>query len=139
MASRSSRCRGERRAARRHDRGQGARRRQDRADADKLLQAAYEDAKAIIVRERGVVEALRDALVAHDELIGGEIIAVVESVPASEAGARSRPQPSGPHRQGQLSFAIEVAAMAPPCVQRRHDGTVHSTPWGTRRWLSWAP
>ena len=70
-----------------------------RADADKLLQAAYEDAKAIIVRERGVVEALRDALVAHDELIGGEIIAVVESVP----GVRGR---------GKVTAATQLGLIA---------------------------
>ncbi len=69
---------------------------------DEMLDAAYREAKAIVWRERLVLEALRDALVARDELVGREITEVIEAVPGAAGRGRvsvrapiaSRPTPS---------------------------------------------
>ncbi len=60
--------------------------RQMRADAEKLLNDAYADSEAVIRRHTGVVTALADALVERSELIGSEIIEVVESVAGPDKG-----------------------------------------------------
>lgn len=51
-----------------------------------LLDAAREAAKAILTSQRNVVEALRDALVERDELVGAEITAVIAAVQAPPPG-----------------------------------------------------
>jgi ATP-dependent Zn protease len=63
-----------------------------RAELDKLLSGSREAAKGIVEAHPEVVEALRDALLERDELVGSEITDVIESVvaEASEpADARS--------------------------------------------------
>ena len=68
---------------------------QCREAVDRLLEQALGDAKAIVWRERPVLEALRDALVARDELVGHEILEVIEGVPgvAGRGRATSAPPP----------------------------------------------
>ena len=51
-----------------------------RAELDTLLMASCDAAKAIVTAHPEVVEALRDALLERDELVGSEITEVVESV-----------------------------------------------------------
>jgi cell division protease FtsH len=60
--------------------------RQMRTDVEKLLVEAYADAEAVLRRHTGVVAALADALVARSELIGSEIIEVIESVAGASMG-----------------------------------------------------
>jgi ATP-dependent Zn protease len=62
-----------------------------RAELDELLSGSCEAAKAIVEAHPEVVEALRDALLERDELVGSEITDVIESVllNASEAAVRS--------------------------------------------------
>ena len=52
-----------------------------RATLESLLRKAHDDARAIIEAEHAVVIALRDELVARDELVGREILEVIEGVP----------------------------------------------------------
>jgi cell division protease FtsH len=60
--------------------------RQMRADAEKLLNEAYADSEAVLRRHSGVVTALAEALVDRRELIGSEIITVIESVAGADKG-----------------------------------------------------
>ncbi len=60
--------------------------RQMRADAEKLLRNAYSDAEAVLRRHSEVVTALATALVERRELIGSEIIEVIESVAGPDKG-----------------------------------------------------
>jgi len=62
-----------------------------RAELDELLAGSRDAAKAIVEAHPEVVEALRDALLERDELVGSEITDVIESVllNASEAAVRS--------------------------------------------------
>jgi cell division protease FtsH len=60
--------------------------RQMRADAEKLLDNAYADAEAVLRRHRNVVTELATALVQRRELIGSEIIEVIESVAGADKG-----------------------------------------------------
>ncbi len=50
-----------------------------RAELDALLMGSCDAAKAIVVEHGAVVEALRDALLDRDELVGSEITEVIES------------------------------------------------------------
>ena len=50
-----------------------------RAELDTLLMGACDGAKAIVAEHPEVVEALRDALLERDELVGSEITEVIES------------------------------------------------------------
>ena len=50
-----------------------------RAELDALLMGVCDAAKAIVEAHPEVVEALRDALLDHDELVGAEITQVIES------------------------------------------------------------
>ncbi len=59
---------------------------QMRADAEKLLGEAYADSEAVLRRHSGVVTALAGALVDRRELIGSEIIEVIESVAGADKG-----------------------------------------------------
>jgi ATP-dependent Zn protease len=49
-----------------------------RAELDALLMSSCDVAKDIVSRHPEVVEALRDALLEHDELVGNEITDVIE-------------------------------------------------------------
>jgi cell division protease FtsH len=60
--------------------------RQMRADAEKLLNEAYADSEAVLRRHSGVVTALAEALVDRRELIGSQIITVIESVAGADKG-----------------------------------------------------
>jgi cell division protease FtsH len=60
--------------------------RQMRADVEKLLSEAYADAEAVLRRHNVVVTTLAEALVDRRELIGSEIIEVIESVAGSDNG-----------------------------------------------------
>jgi ATP-dependent Zn protease len=51
-----------------------------RERADSLLRDAYNDARAVLTKEEAVMNALRDALMERSELVGSEIIEVIESV-----------------------------------------------------------
>jgi ATP-dependent Zn protease len=66
-----------------------------RAELDALLMGSCDAAKAIVVAHPEVVEALRDALLEHDELVGTEITHVIESAlretPESGVIAELRP------------------------------------------------
>jgi hypothetical protein len=50
-----------------------------RAELDKLLMGSCDAATAIVAAHPEVVEALRDALLERDELVGSEITDVIES------------------------------------------------------------
>lgn len=60
--------------------------RQMRADAERLLDNAYADAEAVLRRHSDVVTALATALVERRELIGSEIIGVIEVVVGADKG-----------------------------------------------------
>jgi cell division protease FtsH len=60
--------------------------RQMRTDVEKLLKEAYADAKAVLERHAPVVGALAEALIGRGELIGREIIEVIESAAGTEKG-----------------------------------------------------
>jgi cell division protease FtsH len=60
--------------------------RQMRTDVEKLLKEAYAEAEAVLDRHRAVVTVLADALVERGELIGSEIIDVIESAADAEKG-----------------------------------------------------
>jgi cell division protease FtsH len=65
-----------------------------RAELDTLLMGSCDAAKAIVSTHTQVVEALRDALLERDELVGTEITEVIEAAlnaPASAAIAELRP------------------------------------------------
>ena len=50
-----------------------------RAELDTLLMGSCDGAKAIVEAHAHVVEALRDALLERDELVGSEITDVIET------------------------------------------------------------
>jgi hypothetical protein len=54
-----------------------------REAVDRILNGAKTDVRSLLDEHRHVVEALRDALVDRDELIGDEIVAVIEAAMAS--------------------------------------------------------
>ena len=56
-----------------------------RAEVARLLQAARVEVTGFIEANRHVVEALRDALLARDELVGDDIVAVIDGVVAQPA------------------------------------------------------
>ena len=75
-----------------------------RAELDALLDSSR-DAARIIVSEHGeVVEALRDALLLRDELVGREITDVITHCVAQTAGT-PRALPHGPHRRRRTDIA----------------------------------
>ena len=58
-----------------------------RDEVEHLLARSKGDARSMLEDNRHVVEALRDALLARDELIGPEIIEVIQAArPARQAG-----------------------------------------------------
>lgn len=60
--------------------------RQMRADAERLLNESYADAESVCRRHNAVVTALAEALVERSELIGSEIIDVIETVSGAAKG-----------------------------------------------------
>jgi ATP-dependent Zn protease len=66
-----------------------------RAELDTLLMGSCDAAKAIVSSHPDVVEALRDALLERDELVGSEITEVIEAVlHAPEPGVIAELRPS---------------------------------------------
>jgi hypothetical protein len=67
-----------------------------RAELDELLSGSREAAKSIVEAHPEAVEALRDALLERDELVGSEITDVIESALAqvSEPAALLTPDPA---------------------------------------------
>jgi len=57
-----------------------------RSEVERLLAAARDGVRDMLGRSRHVVEALRDALLERDELVGHEIVEVIE---AAESGRRT--------------------------------------------------
>jgi hypothetical protein len=67
-----------------------------RAELDTLLMGSCDSAKAIVTAHPEVVEALRDALLKRDELVGSEITEVVEAaLNAPKPAAIAELRPSG--------------------------------------------
>src|SRR5262249_31605812 len=60
-------------------------------EAEGILTAQKERALEVIGANRDIVEALRDALVERDELIGDEILDVINGAVARRGGAGVRP------------------------------------------------
>src|SRR6202012_2263467 len=60
--------------------------RQMRAEVDKMLGRAYTEAEDILNRNRTVVDALAEAVVQRGELLGNEIIEVIEATGAAAGG-----------------------------------------------------
>jgi ATP-dependent Zn protease len=54
-----------------------------RASVERILAGAKEEVRTLLDAHRNLVESLRDALLEHDELVGDEILAVLEPAPAS--------------------------------------------------------
>ncbi len=54
-----------------------------RAEVDELLRAQKAAAIALLEENRDLVEALRDALLEHEELLGDEILSVLETTTGS--------------------------------------------------------
>ena len=81
-------------------RGQGAVRRRLPASASKRILDAGQGAADRHARRRTahVVEALRDALLERDELVGEEITAVIDGAPRPAAAGRSRSTSARPKR-----------------------------------------
>ncbi len=72
-----------------------------RAAVEEILESARATAAAIVERDEPVVAALRDALLERDELVGPEILAVIESVDPRVidlTDRRAATLPSGDHR-----------------------------------------
>lgn len=69
-----------------------------RQAVEAFLGSAHSNAREVLLAQRHVVEALRDALLEHDELIGDEITGVIADAIRRQAAAspRSGPVQSGP-------------------------------------------
>jgi len=50
-----------------------------RLEVDELLHRQKAEAIALLIENRDLVEALRDALLEHEELLGDEILSVLET------------------------------------------------------------
>jgi cell division protease FtsH len=69
-----------------------------RAELDALLVSSRDAARAIVSEHGAVVEALRDALMERDELVGGEITEVITGCLSLPPGTLPE-LPRGPHRR----------------------------------------
>jgi ATP-dependent Zn protease len=84
-----------------------------RAELDALLVSSRDDARAIVAEHGVVVEALRDALMERDELVGHEITDVITRCLSQTAGA-SPVLPRSPHRRRRTDVpSPSVGAEAP--------------------------
>jgi cell division protease FtsH len=75
-----------------------------RAELDALLASSRDAARAIVAEHGAVVEALRDALMERDELVGHEITDVITGCLAQTTGG-ARELPRGPHRRRRTDLA----------------------------------
>jgi cell division protease FtsH len=74
-----------------------------RAELDRLLHEAHDDARLLLEEHRPVTEALRDALLERDELIGEQILGVIHGAQGSPSGflrVASEPRATNPVAQG---------------------------------------
>jgi len=62
-----------------------------RARVEQVLEGAKARVHLMLDGNRGVVEALRDALLDRDELVGDEILAVIATASVADSGS---PQPA---------------------------------------------
>jgi cell division protease FtsH len=76
-----------------------------RAEVEGLLVAAKASVKQMLDEHRNVVEALRDALLDREELIGDEILAVIRSSPSGAAGS---PSPDSDWAGGSRRMALDT-------------------------------
>jgi ATP-dependent Zn protease len=76
-----------------------------RAELDALLVSSRDDARAIVTEHGEVVEALRDALMERDELVGHEITDVIADCLAQTTGGSPVLQ-RGPHRRRRTDVAV---------------------------------
>jgi cell division protease FtsH len=76
-----------------------------RAELDALLVSSRDDARAIVTEHGEVVEALRDALMERDELVGPEITDVITGCLSQTAGG-SPVLPRGPHRRRRTDAPV---------------------------------
>ena len=70
-----------------------------RAELDALLASSRDAARAIVTEHGEVVEALRDALMERDELVGREITDVITRLPGADVRTGAQELPRGPHRR----------------------------------------
>jgi cell division protease FtsH len=77
-----------------------------RAELDALLVSSRDAARAIVAEHGNVVEALRDALMDRDELVGGEITDVIAGCVSQTAG-NPRTLAHGPHRRRRTDVAVQ--------------------------------
>ena len=83
-----------------------------RAEVEDLLATAKASVAGMLDEHRDVVEALRDALLEREELIGDEILEVIRSVPAAAAAAAAAtPAPV-------VSFRLGPPVVRRPTVAR---------------------
>ena len=125
-----------------------------RAELDTLLMGSCDAAKAIVEAHPEVVEALRDALLDRDELVGAEITDVIESAlhGAPEPGVIAELRPSksvggrglihslprlpcgrGDRKRGNDGEGIETGARPPDRRARRPGRRDRARPPGTPR------
>jgi cell division protease FtsH len=96
-----------------------------RKKVDQLLEAARDEARHVLVSYRPVVEALRDALVVRDELVGEEITEVVQAAVAVVPALG----PHGPARAGAPE--PEPAAVGGPVAPGAPPGVIDIRPSST--------
>jgi ATP-dependent Zn protease len=75
-----------------------------------LLQAQKERIAGLLAANRDLVDALRDALIARDELVGEEIVAVIHEALARREQPGSAETPSQPLAVIDLTNGTEAAA-----------------------------
>ena len=97
-----------------------------RAELDALLASSRDAARAIVTEHGNVVEALRDALLERDELVGPEIIDIIAQSLAQTPDVR-RALPHGPHRRRRTDVVAQIVSTETP----GHEAGVSRTP-GTR-------
>ena len=78
-----------------------------RREVERLLTSARDGARELVQSKAHVVEALRDALIEHDELVGDHIIAVI-----NEAEASSQPTATGAGEAQQVVDVRQAASLS---------------------------
>jgi hypothetical protein len=62
-----------------------------RAAVERILEEAKVEARRMVAEHLQIVEALRDALITHDELVGAQITDVIEEAVAAGTGLIGMP------------------------------------------------
>jgi len=86
-----------------------------RAELDALLTSCRDDARRIVSEHGYIVEALRDALLERDELVGGEITDVIDSC-LSQAPGAAFVRPRGPQRRRRTDGTAPYVAAETPAL-----------------------